>query len=170
MLKTTIAAATAASLLLTSAALAQARPEGQVIVLHNSAGKEAGGVMLVDAPKGVLLRVSAKGLTPGWHGVHFHDKGDCSKADFTSAGAHVHGADKAAHGLLNPAANETGDLPNLFIGKDGSGMAEFYTTLTTLSALHDADGSALVVHASPDDHSTQPIGGAGARVACGVIR
>ncbi|MDB5453185.1 MAG: sodC [Caulobacteraceae bacterium] len=141
--------------------------------LKNGAGDTIGAVTLTEAPKGVLLKVEAKGLTPGWHGLHFHEKGDCSKADFTSAGAHVHGdmaGMKAVHGLLNPAANETGDLPNLYVGADGAGAAEVFTSLTTLSALRDADGSAVVVHASPDDHMAQPIGGAGARVACAVVK
>jgi Cu-Zn family superoxide dismutase len=138
--------------------------------LKNGAGDKIGAVTLTAAPKGVLLKVEAKGLTPGWHGLHFHEKADCSKADFTSAGAHTHGMDKAVHGLLNPAANETGDLPNLHAGADGVGAAEVFTTLTTLTALQDADGSAVVVHAAADDHLAQPIGGAGARVACAVIK
>ena len=125
---------------------------------------------VTEAPKGVLLKVEAKGLAPGWHGLHFHAKADCSKADFTSAGPHTHGAEKAVHGLLNPEANETGDLPTLYAGADGAGNAEIFTSLTTLKSLKDADGSALVIHAAPDDHKTQPIGGAGARVACGEIR
>jgi Cu-Zn family superoxide dismutase len=78
------------------------------------------------------------------------------------------------HGLLNPAANETGDLPNLFAGADGAATAEVFSPLVSLTAagrqaLLDADGSALVIHAAPDDHLSQPIGGAGARVACAVI-
>lgn len=169
MIKLLAAVATAA-LLIGSAALAQDRPKATTVILKNGAGEAVGGATLVEAPRGVLLRVSGKGLTPGWHGLHFHEKGDCSKADFTSAGAHTHGAAKAVHGLLNPAANETGDLPNLFIGANGTGMGEFYTSLTTVAALRDADGSALVLHANGDDHMTQPIGGAGARVACAVIR
>ena len=159
-----------ASILLGVAAQAQDRPKATTVILMNGVGKEVGGAVLVEAPKGVLLRVWAKGLTPGWHGLHFHEKGDCSKADFTSAGAHTHGVAKAVHGLLNPAANETGDLPSLFIGANGTGMGEFYTSLTTMAELRDADGSALVVHANGDDHMTQPIGGAGARIACAVIR
>ncbi|WP_411286637.1 superoxide dismutase family protein [Phenylobacterium sp.] len=169
MIKLLAVAATTA-LLLGVAAQAQDRPKASIAILKDSVGKEVGGVMLVDAPKGVVLRISAKGLTPGWHGLHFHEKGDCSKADFTSAGAHTHGAAKAVHGLLNPAANETGDLPNLYIGADGAGMGEFYSGLTSVGALKDADGSAVVIHAGADDHMSQPIGGSGARVACAVIR
>lgn len=136
----------------------------------------SGEATLTEAPKGVLLRVTVKGLTPGWHGLHFHAKGDCSAGDFTSAGGHVHaGADKAVHGLLNAEANDSGDLPNLYAAADGAATAELFSPLVSLSgaggrpALLDADGSAIVIHANADDHKTQPIGGAGARVACGVV-
>lgn len=144
--------------------------------LAGAAGADLGVITFTEAPKGVLMKIEAKGLTPGWHGLHFHEKGDCSKADFTSAGAHVHGSDKAVHGLLNAQANESGDLPNLHVGADGMGFAEVFTTMVSLkgagdrSALLDADGSAVIIHASPDDHLSQPIGGAGARVACGVVK
>lgn len=139
-------------------------------------GKDAGVLTVTEAPRGVLLKLELKGLTPGWHAVHFHEKGDCGTPDFKSAGAHVHSAATTVHGLLNPDANDNGDLPNIFAGPDGSATAEIYSTLVSLKgagdrpALLDADGSSIVVHANPDDHKTQPIGGAGARVACGVIK
>lgn len=139
-------------------------------------GKDAGVVTITEAPHGVLLKLELKSLTPGWHAVHFHEKGDCGAPDFKSAGAHVHTAATTIHGLLNPDANDNGDLPNIFAGADGAATAEVYSTLVSLKgaggrpALLDADGSAIVVHANPDDHKTQPIGGAGARVACGVIK
>lgn len=159
----------AATALAASAAFAQA-PATVSAELKNSAGQTVGAVVLTEAPKGVLMRVEAKGLSPGWHGLHFHEKADCSKSDFTSAGPHVHGTGTAVHGLLNPTANETGDLPNIHAGADGTAAAEVFTGLTTLKALRDADGSAVVVHANADDHTAQPIGGAGARVACAAIR
>lgn len=137
-----------------------------------------GTVTVTAAPKGVILKVEATGLTPGWHGIHFHEKGDCSNADFTSAGAHVHhgGATPVVHGLLNDKANDSGDLPNIHAGADGRATAEIYSPFVLLNAggslpaLLDADGSAVVIHANPDDHMAQPIGGAGARVACAVLR
>ncbi|MEW5688414.1 MAG: superoxide dismutase family protein [Pseudomonadota bacterium] len=138
--------------------------------LKNSAGETIGKATLTPAPKGVLLKVETKGLTPGWHGLHFHEKADCSKSDFTSAGGHTHGGGDRVHGLLNPKANETGDLPNLFVGADGVGVTEVFSSLTTLDALNDADGSAVLIHAAADDHSSQPIGGAGARVACAAVK
>jgi Cu-Zn family superoxide dismutase len=155
---------------LLAAGVAQAQTAATTVDLKNNAGQPAGKVTLTPAPKGVLLRVEATGLTPGWHGLHFHEKADCSKADFTSAGGHTHGAGDRVHGLLNPAANESGDLPNLHADAHGAGSAEVFTTLLTLSGLKDADGSAVVIHANADDHQTQPIGGAGARLACAEIK
>ncbi|HWW65459.1 MAG TPA: superoxide dismutase family protein [Sphingomonadaceae bacterium] len=148
---------------------------GQPGVLKGANGAAIGKVSVTDAPKGVLLRIEAKGLTPGWHGMHFHEKADCSDAGFKKSGGHVHAATPVTHGLLNANANDDGDLPNLYVGKDGTATAEIYSTLVSLNgaggrpALKDADGSALVIHADPDDYKTQPIGGAGARVACAII-
>lgn len=162
-----------AALLATSPALAQSTATA---VVKTGDGKDAGVVTLAEAPHGVLLKLELKGLTPGWHAVHFHEKGDCGAPDFKSAGAHVHTAAQVTHGLLNAAANDSGDLPNVFAHGDGAATAEIYSTLVSLKgagarpALLDADGSSIVVHASPDDHKTQPIGGAGARAACGVIK
>jgi Cu-Zn family superoxide dismutase len=162
--------ALAAALFATAAMAQAAAPTSVTSELKNSTGQTVGSVILTEAPKGTLIRIEAKGLSAGWHGVHLHDKGDCSKSDFTSAGPHVHGAAAAVHGLLNPAATELGDLPNIHAGQDGMAAAEMFTTAVTLKDLRDADGSAVVVHLNPDDHLAQPIGGAGARVACAVVK
>ena len=153
-----------------AASAATAQPASVTADLKNSTGQTVGAVIATEGPKGVLLHVEAKGLSAGWHGLHFHEKGDCSKSDFTSAGAHVHGTAAAVHGLLNPAANDLGDLPNVHAGSDGVVSAEVFSSLVTLQALRDADGSAVVIHANPDDYMAQPIGGAGPRVACAVIK
>lgn len=166
-------ALTLSALLAASPALAQTSATALVKL---GDGKDAGVITLTEAPHGVLLKLNLKGLTPGWHAIHFHEKGDCGAPDFKSAGSHVHTAATTTHGLLNPEANDSGDLPNIFASADGAAVAEIYSTLVSLKgaggrpALLDADGSALVIHASPDDHMTQPIGGAGARAACGVIK
>lgn len=163
-----------AGLAIAGAAVAQ--PASVSVDLKGPRGEDLGKATLTEAPKGVLLKIEAKGLAPGWHGLHFHEKGDCSSADFKSAGGHVHGGTTMVHGLLNPDATEAGDLPNLHVAADGTGSAEVFSPWTSLkgaggrTSLQDADGSAVVIHAKPDDHSTQPIGGAGDRVACGVIR
>lgn len=143
--------------------------------LVNAAGERIGRAVLTQGPTGLLIRVEASGMTPGWHGVHIHSVGACD-APFTTAGPHVnHGDPKAPHGLLNAGGPDDGDLPNLYAGPDGAINAEVFTTRARIARdgpgqwLWDADGSALVIHANPDDHSSQPIGGAGDRVACGVM-
>ena len=73
---------------------------------------------------------------------------------------------------MNAEGPDEGDLPNLYVGQDGSAQAEVSseTPLNGEGGLKDGDGSALIIHANEDDHTTQPIGGAGDRVACGVIK
>lgn len=169
-------ACAAVSALAALPAFAQSKTALMAATLEGSNGKEAGSVMLQEAPKGVLIKISVKGLKPGWHGLHLHEKGDCGTPDFKSAGGHVHDAATAVHGLLNPQANEAGDLPNIYVAADGTGEAEVFSPWTSLTGedgrtkLLDADGSALVVHANADDHIAQPIGNAGGRVACAVLQ
>ena len=164
-----------AALLLAGAAVAQA-PLIKTATIKDAKGADIGTIRLTDAPKGVLLHVEASGLTPGWHGIHFHEKGDCSDAGFKLSGGHVHTMTPSVHGLLNPQASDQGDLTNIFAGADGKANAEIFSPLVALHAgtdradLLDADGSAIVIHASPDDYTTQPIGGAGTRVACAVVK
>ena len=143
--------------------------------LVGASGARVGRAILTQGSAGLLIRIEAEGLTPGWHGVHIHATGACD-APFTSAGAHInHGEPKAPHGLLNPGGPDDGDLPNIFADDAGRVRAEVFTTRARIAAdgpgqwLWDADGSALVIHANPDDHVSQPIGGAGDRVACGVM-
>lgn len=165
----------AVGMLAASAGMAADAPKAVTFDLKDASRASLGKATVTDAPNGVLLRIEAKGLKPGWHGLHFHEKGDCSKSDFTSAGGHVHMKPTIVHGLLNPDADDNGDLPNLFAGADGGASAEVFSTYVSLTGtagrpgLGDADGSAVVIHANPDDYMTQPIGGAGPRIACGVI-
>ncbi|UAK23430.1 superoxide dismutase family protein [Sphingomonas nostoxanthinifaciens] len=157
------------SLTIAATALAASPIAAQTPVTATFKGVQ-GTATLTPAPKGILIRIEASGLTPGWHGIHIHEKGDCSDAAFKAAGAHVHMATPAVHGLLNPQASDQGDLPNLYVGADGTVKADLFTSLVMLPALQDADGAAIVIHAKPDDYTTQPIGGAGDRVACAVVR
>jgi Cu-Zn family superoxide dismutase len=176
MLVKTMAFAAGAILISALAASASAA-SGQASAAISGPAGAGGTATLREGPSGVLLRLEVSGLTPGWHAVHFHEKGDCSDPKFASAGGHInHPAAKKAHGLLNADGPDMGDLPNIHVGADGKGQAEVFSSLVSLNgadgrpALLDADGSAIVIHAGPDDYVTQPIGGAGARAACGVIR
>lgn len=138
-----------------------------------SADGEAIGILnMLDGPNGMLIEVTIdpNGLTPGWHGLHLHQVGNCDDLGvFKNSGGHV-GKVADGHGLLNPKGPEGGDLPNIWAAIDGSAGYEAFTTLTTGADLADADGAALIIHEARDDHMTQPIGGAGGRVACAVIR
>lgn len=142
--------------------------------LKNAAGESIGRAVLTQGPTGLLIRIEATGLTPGWHGVHIHTTGRCD-APFTSAGGHINHAAPVPHGLLNPEGPDDGDLPGIFADADGRVNAEVFTSQARIAAtgpgqwLWDDDGAALVIHANPDDQHSQPIGGAGARVACGVM-
>jgi superoxide dismutase, Cu-Zn family len=170
---------TVASSLLLCAGLAGAEsaPDVRTSSLKAPNGQVIGQVTVTAAPGGVILRVQVRGgLTPGWHGMHFHEKADCSDPAFEASGGHIHAKTPAVHGMLNAGFNHAGDLPNLYVNADGSAMVELYSTLVTLKggdarpALLDADGSALVIHANPDDYKSQPTGGSGARIACAAIQ
>ncbi len=141
--------------------------------LLNSQGEKTGDIALQDAPGGILMRVSVSGLSEGWHGMHLHQIGDCSDgADgFKASGSHIN-PEENEHGLLNPSGYEAADLPNIYAGANGVAVAELFNTKLSLNdggPLRDADGFAVVVHANADDHMTQPIGGAGGRVACAAF-
>jgi Cu-Zn family superoxide dismutase len=123
--------------------------------------------------KGVRILAEVRGVAPGAHGLHLHGVGQCDPPEFTSAGGHFNPAGRK-HGFKHPAGPHTGDLPNMQIGPDGKGRLEYVTSLVTLgtgpTSLFDADGTALVLHAAPDDEVTDPSGNSGGRIACGIVR
>jgi Cu-Zn family superoxide dismutase len=140
--------------------------------LRNASGQSVGTAQLTQVGNVVRIVLDARGVPPGLHGVHIHAVGKCDPPDFTSAGPHFNPTGKQ-HGALNPQGSHAGDLPNLNVAADGSGRLETATEQITLgtgaTSVWDADGSALVVHAAPDDFKTDPTGNSGARIACGVI-
>ena len=167
--------AVAAAALFTAPAFAEDAAPLATATFKTQANPEAGTAELSEGPEGVLIHLSIEGLTPGWHAIHFHGVGDCSDDAFKNSGSHVQHDEKEPHGLLNPEGPDDGDLPNVYAAEDGTVNAELYSERVTLSGaegranLLDEDGSALVIHEGPDDFKTQPIGGAGSRVACAVI-
>jgi Cu-Zn family superoxide dismutase len=124
-----------------------------------------------DATGRVHVNVHVQGIAPGWHGIHIHAAGSCTPT-FAAAGGH-HNPLGHQHGLDNPLGAHAGDLPNLTVNAAGVGHLNTTTDRATLSpgptSLFDADGSALVIHAAPDDQVTDPTGNSGGRIACGVI-
>ena len=143
--------------------------------LKTADGADAGTVTAYRGPMGLLMRVEGKGWPAGWHGVHLHAVGKCEGPGFTSAGAHVnHAEGPRPHGLLNENGGpDLGDLQNVYAAADGSAHADVYLAWEGLgmkeSDLRRPEGLSFLVHANPDDYVSQPIGGAGPRIACGVF-
>lgn len=138
-------------------------------------GATLGTVSILQGPAGLALTIEAENMPPGPKAIHIHGVGDCSDGEtgFQASGGHVN-PDGHQHGFLNSDGPDAGDLPNFHVHDDGTAWAQMFNERASLDGsvgaeLLDADGAALVVHENPDDHMTQPIGGAGGRIACGVI-
>jgi Cu-Zn family superoxide dismutase len=124
----------------------------------------------------VIVRASVRRLAPGFHGFHIHTIGQCVRPAFTSAGGHLK-ADGQNHG------DHLGDMSSLLVKRNGTATLLLTTDRFTLADLRDADGSAVMIHAGPDnyanippryapagpDQTTLDTGDSGARVACGAI-
>jgi superoxide dismutase, Cu-Zn family len=150
-----------------ASALDRARAE-----IKDAQGKSIGTASLRETKDGLLIIVNAKGLPEGLHAVHIHSAGKCEGPAFTSAGGHFNPLDKK-HGLTNPDGPHAGDLPDMYVNKDGAGRYEALMESMTLgtgeTSVFDSDGSAIVIHATADDNMTDPAGNSGDRIACGVI-
>lgn len=140
--------------------------------VKNAGGQTVGAAAFTEVSGGVRVVLEVHDLPPGEHAVHVHAVGKCEPPQFLSAGGHFNPTDKE-HGMLNPEGPHAGDLPNVTVGANGTGRLESFTDRLTLSdgptSVFEGDGSALVIHADPDDFKTDPAGNSGARIACGVI-
>jgi superoxide dismutase, Cu-Zn family len=161
-----------AVLVLASWSIAAAAPRAEA-VLRDAKGKKIGTAEFTPVEGGVHVSLTVKGVTPGPHGFHVHAVGSCVAPAFKSAGDHFNPGAKQ-HGLANPDGAHMGDLDNLAVDVKGDGTGEFMVLGASLEkgpeSLLKAGGTALVLHADPDDLKTEPAGNAGARIACGVIR
>lgn len=158
-----------------------ATPQPQTVQILGGDGEAVGQATFTEGPSGVLIRMefSEGSLPEGWHGLHLHAAGDCSDfaSGFQASSAHVTPGHETQHGLLNPNGPEAGDLSNIYAPASGPFSAEVFSPFVTLHSaaigdrqpLLDADGAALLIHASADDHTSQPIGGAGGRIACAAL-
>jgi Cu-Zn family superoxide dismutase len=150
-----------------TADLAQAWAE-----LKDATGKSLGSAILREEEGRVRIVVQVHELSAGRHGIHVHGIGRCEPPAFTSAGNHLNPAGRQ-HGLENAGGPHAGDLPNLEV--DPSGRAEYVVDTHRLTlapgptSVFDADWSAVVVHAGPDDQRTDPSGSSGGRIVCGVL-
>ena len=118
----------------------------------------------------ITLVVEIENAAPGVHAVHIHEKGDCSAPDGTSAGGHWNPTN-VAHGAWGVGEFHLGDIGNVTVSEDGTGRIALTTDLWEIGTGSDVDivGRGIIVHADPDDFTSQPTGNAGARIGCGAI-
>ncbi len=137
--------------------------------LESAAGSEVKGEVTFEQSKeGVRVHVKVNGLTPGQHGFHIHERGDCSAPDFSSAGDH-YAPSSHPHGPPG-ATSHAGDIGNIEASTDGKAEQSIVTQqFTSEQDLRAIVGKAVIIHAQADDFTTQPSGASGDRVACGVI-
>lgn len=143
-----------------------------VFILIDSTGTRNGQITATEGGGSVVFEILVHRLAPGPHGLHLHQSPACDPPGFTTAGPHFNPT-SLQHGVKNPLGPHAGDLPNLMVTPDSIGRGQFHLpgyTLATGPHSIATPGSALVIHANPDDERTDPAGNSGARVACAVIQ
>ena len=144
-------------------------PDKAIAVLHPTKGnKVQGTVTFTKETDGVRIVADLSGLTPGEHGFHVHEDGDCSSADGSSAGGHFNPEDQP-HGAPDSEARHVGDFGNITADASGKAHYDRIDKDATLGGKDSVIGHAVIVHAKADDLKSQPSGDAGSREACGVI-
>jgi superoxide dismutase, Cu-Zn family len=140
-----------------------------VAVLHPTKGNSASGIVRFEGVmEGIHVVADLTGLTPGKHGFHIHEYGDCSAEDGTSAGGHFN-PEKMPHSSPSSKERHAGDLGNIEADKDGKAHLDYVDTMISFNGKNSIIGRGVIVHEKEDDLKTQPTGAAGSRVACGVI-
>ena len=142
-----------------------------IAVIASASGSiVTGTVLFTQNDDQVTVTIDIQNASPGLHGVHIHENGDCSAPDGSSAGGHWNPTD-VAHGQWGVGEFHLGDIGNITVGEDGMGSIELTTDLWEIGTGSDVDvvGKSLIVHADADDFVSQPSGNAGARIGCGVI-
>ena len=140
-----------------------------VCVMQPTEGNKCSGVIRFTQDGGKLKVVAdIEGLTPNAkHAIHVHEFGDCTSKDGMSAGGHYN-PEGHEHGLPEKSERHAGDLGNLQADNDGKAHYELTVDNASLAGKNALLGRAVIIHAKSDDGG-QPVGNAGARIACGVI-
>lgn len=127
-----------------------------------------GLVVFIRVSDGIHVTADVVNLSPGKHGFHIHEYGDCSAPDSSSAGGHFN-PEKKFHGAPTEMVRHAGDLGNITADSNGKAHLEWTDKLLSFQGPHSIIGRAVIVHTGEGDLKSQPTGNAGSRVACGVI-
>jgi Cu-Zn family superoxide dismutase len=157
-------------LILVSCASMATGPSATATLVSTSGSTATGTVNLAQLADGsVEVSANLRGVPPGVHGFHIHEKGDCGD-NGNAAGGHYNPSG-TPHGAPSADPHHAGDFGNVTADADGNVNTRFVTRSTTVSeGMMSAIGHAVILHANPDDLTTQPSGNAGARIACGVVQ
>jgi Cu-Zn family superoxide dismutase len=130
--------------------------------------KVEGAVLFTQRDGFVEINAELTGLSPGLHGFHVHEFGDCTMDDGTCAGGHFNPT-HMPHGGPDSAQRHAGDLGNLGADQDGVAELQYNDRVIQLTGPRSIVGRSIIIHEKADDLKTQPSGDAGKRIACGVI-
>jgi Cu-Zn family superoxide dismutase len=165
--------ASAANPAAAASAISGAGGPAATAVIEARSGSALTGSATFTAVEGANLgaHVEVQNAAPGLHGVHVHEKGDCSDPKAASAGGHYNPNAGAHHGGPATPVRHGGDLGNITIDASGKGALDVVVPDLSLNNVADGvSGRAIVVHEKADDLQTDPAGNSGARIGCGVIQ
>jgi len=177
MRKTTAGVLAIASLVTAGTALAASKTVTVNAINANGIGPAIGTISLSDTKQGLFIDPKLTSLPPGQHGFHIHAKGDCgpgagannAPAAGMAAGGHFDPKNTGKHMGPHSTEGHQGDVPVLVVDADG---ATHVPVIAEHLKLKDVVGHAVMIHAGGDNYSDQPqpLGGGGARIACGVVK
>ena len=140
-----------------------------IAVMHPTKGQKVEGtVTFTKVENGVRVQAHIHGLTPGKHGFHIHEFGDCSSPDGSSAGGHFNPA-MAPHAGPESHKRHVGDLGNIEADEKGHATHDVIDAQLRFDGPTSILGRGLIIHEKADDLKSQPSGDAGGRISCGVI-
>jgi Cu-Zn family superoxide dismutase len=149
---------------------ADAPAQAKASIEARSGSTVTGTATFTEVAGGVKVVVHIEKAPPGTHGLHLHEKGDCSAPDAASAGGHFNPTSMPHAGPMDKQ-HHAGDLGNIEIKADGTGDLEITSSMLTVKpGPNSVVGRAVVFHEKADDLKTQPTGNAGGRLGCGVIQ